>query len=50
MEIREFQLQGGDEFMILACDGIWDVLTRAVRGFRARTFERRFTKGRKRDV
>jgi len=26
-EIREFQLQDGDEFMILACDGIRDVMT-----------------------
>lgn len=26
-EIREFDLQDGDEFMILACDGIWDVMS-----------------------
>jgi len=25
-EIRQFTLQQGDEFMILACDGIWDML------------------------
>ena len=26
-EIRKFTLDGNDEFIILACDGIWDVLT-----------------------
>ena len=26
-EVRTMQLQPGDEFLILACDGIWDVLT-----------------------
>lgn len=26
-EVRTLQLQPGDEFLILACDGIWDVLT-----------------------
>jgi protein phosphatase 1G len=26
-EVRAERLQGGDEFLILACDGIWDVLT-----------------------
>ena len=26
-EVRTLQLQSGDEFLILACDGIWDVLT-----------------------
>lgn len=32
-EIRRQTLQPGDEFLILACDGIWDVLTnQEVRG------------------
>ena len=26
-EVRTQQLQPGDEFLLLACDGIWDVLT-----------------------
>jgi len=26
-EIRKFGLEGTDEFLILACDGIWDVMT-----------------------
>ena len=26
-DVKEFQLEDGDEFMILACDGIWDVMT-----------------------
>jgi serine/threonine protein phosphatase PrpC len=26
-ELRVRRLQQGDEFMILACDGIWDVMT-----------------------
>lgn len=26
-EVRTETLQAGDEFLILACDGIWDVLT-----------------------
>mmetsp|Transcript_67367 Transcript_67367/g.179863 ORF Transcript_67367/g.179863 Transcript_67367/m.179863 type:complete len:177 (-) Transcript_67367:814-1344(-) len=26
-DIRKFELQEKDEFMILACDGIWDVVT-----------------------
>ena len=26
-DIEAFTLEEGDEFLILACDGIWDVLT-----------------------
>jgi len=26
-DVREFQLEVGDEFLIVACDGLWDVLT-----------------------
>ena len=26
-EVRQLALQSGDEFLLLACDGIWDVLT-----------------------
>ena len=26
-EVRQLALQPGDEFLLLACDGIWDVLT-----------------------
>jgi protein phosphatase 1G len=26
-EIRKETLQPGDDFLLLACDGIWDVLT-----------------------
>ena len=26
-DIRKETLQPGDEFLVLACDGIWDVLT-----------------------
>ena len=26
-EVRQLGLQSGDEFLLLACDGIWDVLT-----------------------
>lgn len=26
-EIRRMRLQPGDDFLLLACDGIWDVLT-----------------------
>lgn len=26
-EVRTLELQAGDEFLVLACDGIWDVLT-----------------------
>lgn len=26
-EIRTLQLHPGDEFLILACDGIWEMLT-----------------------
>jgi serine/threonine protein phosphatase PrpC len=26
-DIEEFTLEEGDEFLIIACDGIWDVLT-----------------------
>lgn len=26
-DIEQFTLEDGDEFLILACDGIWDVLT-----------------------
>ena len=26
-EIREAKLQEGDEFLVLACDGIWDVMS-----------------------
>lgn len=26
-EVREFELQEDDEFMVLACDGIWDVMS-----------------------
>lgn len=26
-EVRTLDLQEGDEFLVLACDGIWDVLT-----------------------
>ena len=26
-EIRKFSIDASDEFIILACDGIWDVMT-----------------------
>jgi serine/threonine protein phosphatase PrpC len=26
-EVRELELTEGDEFLVLACDGIWDVLS-----------------------
>ena len=26
-DIEEFSLEEGDEFLVIACDGIWDVLT-----------------------
>ena len=26
-EVRTLELREGDEFLVLACDGIWDVLT-----------------------
>lgn len=26
-DVRQFRRQPGDEFMVLACDGVWDVLT-----------------------
>lgn len=26
-DIREIELQDGDEFLVLACDGIWDVMS-----------------------
>lgn len=26
-DIEQFSLEEGDEFLIVACDGIWDVLT-----------------------
>lgn len=26
-QVRRLALQQGDEFLLLACDGIWDVLT-----------------------
>ena len=26
-EVRSMGLQEGDEFLLLACDGIWDVMT-----------------------
>ena len=26
-DIEQFALEEGDEFLVLACDGIWDVLT-----------------------
>lgn len=29
-DIEETTLQVGDEFLILACDGIWDVMTKYV--------------------
>jgi serine/threonine protein phosphatase PrpC len=32
-EIRQMHLEPGDDFLLLACDGIWDVLTnQEVRG------------------
>ena len=26
-EVRRLRLEPGDEFLLLACDGIWDVMT-----------------------
>ena len=27
LQVRRLTMQEGDEFLLLACDGIWDVLT-----------------------